>query len=160
MSLIPELIPSKVGVIPTFDARIFQVPSLDEASNLVLWRWLDARKNSISMAAQAHFSPKQLHGKDGDARLEMLSSKGVDWNSYPDHLKWGTFVQRKKVLRELTEEELDRIPEAFRPDGPIEKSDVTVVTMPPLIDCANRVDVLLGIAEPIITGPHPSPDLV
>ena len=154
-ALVPELIPSKVGTLATFDARIFQVPDLGEAANLILWRWLDARKNSVSMAAHAHFPEKELHGKSHDERIEMLIElAGVDWHDFPDHLKWGTFVQRRTVTRELTEEELDRIPTRYRPDGPIEKNDVVELSLPPLIDCVNRVEVLLGAADPIITGPH------
>jgi tRNA(His) guanylyltransferase len=151
MSLIPVLIPSKIGKIAAFDARIFQVPSLDEAANLLLWRWIDARKNSISMAAQAHFSPKQLHGKPASARLEMLEEVGVIWDELPDRLKWGTFIQRKVVERELTEAELDRIPEKYRPTGPQVRSDYIELDCNPFIDVENRVEVLFE-------GAHPLPD--
>jgi tRNA(His) guanylyltransferase len=151
MSLLPEHIPSKVGELPSFDARIFQVPSLSEAANLVLWRWIDARKNSISMAAQACFPPSQLHGKAADERLAMLEAQGVSWSDYPDHLKWGTFIQRKAVERVLTAEELDRIPEKYRPTGPIHKNDVVRLKLPALITVTNRVEVLFDGADPIVS---------
>jgi len=156
MSLIPEHIPSKVGKIPSFDARIFQVPDLSEAANLLLWRWIDARKNSISMAAQAHFSPKQLHGKDAQARLDMLESeKGIVWaDEFPDHLKWGTFVQRKTVQRELNAEELDVIPERHRPKGPVIRNDYVELALPPFIEIDNRVAVIFEGAEPTLRIPE------
>ena len=151
MSLIPTLLPSKTGKIPSFDARVFQVPNLDEAANLILWRWIDARKNSISMAAQAHFSPRELHGKTAAQRVEMLLQQTqVDWHAFPTYLKWGSFVQSKTVQRELSEEELARIPEQHRPSGPIQRTDTTTVELPPLINIENRVDVLFHGAEPIV----------
>jgi len=149
MSQMSEHIPSKVGKIPSFDARVFQTPSLDEAANLILWRWIDARKNSISMVAQAHFSPKQLHGKPASERLEMLAEKGIFWEDYPSHLKYGTFVQRKVVERELTEAELDKIPERHQPDGPVTRNDIVVLDCHPFIEVTNRVDVIFEGAEPI-----------
>lgn len=69
---------------PTFDARVWQVPNLEEASNVFLWREWDASKNSISMAASSYYSPKQLHGKNSKERQEMLFQKGINWNDYPD----------------------------------------------------------------------------
>jgi tRNA(His) 5'-end guanylyltransferase len=144
ISLLPEFLPEKVGKLPTFDARIFQVPSLDEAANLILWRWFDARKNSISMAAQALFSAKQLFKKDGKAKIEMLRSRGVEWDGYPAFFKWGTFVQRISRPRELTEEELDRIPEQHRPTGPVVRSDVVELELPPFIEVEDRVGALFG----------------
>ena len=155
MSVIPELMPSKVGKLPSFDARIFQVPDLSEAANLILWRWIDARKNSISMAAQANFSPKDLHGKPASERLAMLLEKGVDWaKDYPDHLKWGTFVQSKTVERELSEAELDVIPERHRPDGPVIRNDYVELDLPPFIEIDNRVEVLFEGAEPTLRIPE------
>jgi len=36
-----------------FDCRVWQVPTLEEAANVFVWRELDATRNSIQMAAQA-----------------------------------------------------------------------------------------------------------
>ena len=150
MSMIPEHIPSKVGKIPSFDCRIFQVPSLSEAANLVFWRFIDARKNSISMLAQAHFSSKQLHGKNQDDRLVLLREKGVEWEDLPDRYKYGTFVKRQTVERNLTEKELARIPEKHRPTGPVTRTDVNVLDFGVAFDeIQNRVEVLFEGAEPI-----------
>src|SRR5690606_41509505 len=45
-----------------FDARVFTISDPVEVANYFLWRQRDAVRNSISMAAQAHFSHKRLHG--------------------------------------------------------------------------------------------------
>lgn len=102
--------------LPHFDCRVWQVPSLDEAANVFLWRQQDATRNSISMTARAHYSHQKLHNKSGSEMLEMLQTKGVDWNDHPYFFKRGAFVFRDAVERFLTEEERKAIPEQHRPD--------------------------------------------
>ncbi len=147
-NLLQRRIPEKWGVCPSFDARVFQVPDKMEAANVVLWRWFDAKKNSVSMLAQSVFSHKQLQGKDAQEMREMLLEQGYDWNTYPDFFKWGTFVQRKTVERELTSEEKAKIPEKFQPEGLVKRSQVEELAMPPFRDVANRVSVIFDGEEP------------
>ena len=45
-----------------FDARCFNVPK-EEVANLIVWRWMDAKRNSIQMVGQANFSHKELQSK-------------------------------------------------------------------------------------------------
>lgn len=86
---------------PHFDSRIFNVPSNAEIVNNILWRasW-DFRRNSISTLAQAHFSPKQLHGKNTKKQLEMLKEKGISWDEQPDWYKWGIFAKKEKFIKD------------------------------------------------------------
>jgi len=86
---------------PHFDARVFNVSSNVEIVNNLLWRasW-DFRRNSISTLAQAHFSSKQLHGKNTKVQMEMLNEKGIHWESQPDWFKWGVFAKKEKYLKE------------------------------------------------------------
>lgn len=62
-----------VGVNKTaiFDSRAFVVPR-EEVCNLFIWRQQDAERNSVSSLAQAHFSHRQLHGKNVKEMREML----------------------------------------------------------------------------------------
>jgi len=78
--------------MPTFDARVFTVPSRVEVFNYFLWRQQDAARNSISAVAQSLYSPKELHGKDVDAQHEMIHAKGKNWPTYPDGFKRGRMV--------------------------------------------------------------------
>lgn len=75
---VQELLPEDyANKLPTFDARVWQVPSADEGANTFLWREWDATKNSISMAAHAHFSHKSLHGLSGRDKVDrLLNEKG------------------------------------------------------------------------------------
>lgn len=117
-------LPQKLGSLPVFDSRAFVVPNLQELYHAFLWRQQDATKNAISMAASAYYSHKQLHKKSGDEKQEMLFQKGVNFNDYPAFFKRGTFTQRVKRMVELTPTQLEKIPEARRPTGPVERSSI------------------------------------
>jgi len=82
-SLLPEHLPDRVGQLAMFDARVWNVPTLEEAANVLLWRELDATRNSIQMAADAIFSHKQLHQKSTSQMQEMLFEKGINWMYVP-----------------------------------------------------------------------------
>jgi len=134
--------------LPHFDCRVISLPSKIEAANALLWRAMDARKNAISMVAQSHFSPKDLHGKDQRAMLSMLSEIGVDFEDFPVSFRRGSFIRRVLVERLLTEDELSRIPEKSRPTGPVIRSEVRVIDMPPFNRVNNRVEVIFDGADP------------
>jgi tRNA(His) guanylyltransferase len=95
---------------PHFDARVMQLPNKDEAANAILWRTLDARKNAVNMAARAAFPTKPLQGKDQAEMRAMLTSAGIDFDSYPNSFRMGTFLQRVVRERPFTPKELERIP--------------------------------------------------
>lgn len=87
----------------TFDARVFTIPDPAEVANYFLWRQRDCVRNSISMAAQAHFSHKRLHRVNTDQMQELLwQEKGVNWNDYPDGCKRGRVAVRKTGDRAVT----------------------------------------------------------
>lgn len=88
---------------PLFDARVFTIPDPVEVANYFIWRQRDAVRNSISMAAQAHFSHGRLHGKDGNAMQELLwCEEGVNWNDYPDRAKRGGICVKEAGMEEVT----------------------------------------------------------
>jgi tRNA(His) 5'-end guanylyltransferase len=128
---------------PTFDCRVWNVPTEAEAANVILWRWFDARRNSISSLAQAHFSPKQLHKKNCKDMLLMLEEKGIVWADLPNRYKWGSFIRRENVIRQLTSDEMAKIPEKHRPTGPVTRSELKLIDLPSLDTLSNRVGVIL-----------------
>lgn len=109
------LLPEKQEHIPHFDCRVWQVPTTDDAIEAFAWRMHDARKNSVSMAAQAHYSHRQLLNVDTRQKLELLRPVGVDWSTYPDFFRVGTFVRRVVADVVLDEAARLRIPEKHRP---------------------------------------------
>lgn len=141
------------AMLPHFDCRVFQLPTKMEAANAFLWRAMDARKNSVSMAARAHFSAKQLHRQDQAAMRAMLISKGIDFETeYPDRFKWGSWFRRVNFQRSFTEDELAKIPEKHRPDKDalVTRSEVRLIQMPEFHTVANRVEVIFDGADPIL----------
>lgn len=114
-SQLRDCIPEKANQIPIFDCRVWNVDNLHEVYLNYLWRQDDAIKNSISMAAQANFSHKALHGVGSEEKKMMLRTIGKSWEDEPEFFKWGTFVSRQKTETFWTEEQLNAIPEAHRP---------------------------------------------
>ncbi|MGW7438167.1 tRNA(His) guanylyltransferase Thg1 family protein [Streptomyces sp. NPDC054849] len=85
-----------------FDARVFTMSDPVEVANYFVWRQRDAVRNSISMAAQAHFSHKRLQRVSSGAVQEMLwSEAGVNWNDYPAACKRGQVAARLTGEREV-----------------------------------------------------------
>lgn len=93
-----------------FDCRVWQVPSRYEAVNALIWRELDATKNAISAAAEAHFSHNQCMNKNSSEKQEMLFQKGINFNDYPVFFKRGTYIKRIVISRKYTPEEIDSLP--------------------------------------------------
>lgn len=154
---LPDFLPSKSNLkdenAPVFDARAFMVPARYEAVNALIWREQDATKNSISMVAQAHFSHKSLQGKNGKEMQEMLfQEKGINWNDYPAAFKRGTYVQRRKVTRPFTVEELSKLPPKHKarqnPDLVVERTEIQIIDMPILTKVINQEEVVFEGAAP------------
>lgn len=79
-----------------FDARVFTISDPVEVANYFLWRQRDAVRNSISMAAQARFSHKRLHGVSSSGMQELLFTEaGINWNDYPAGCKRGRVTVRQ-----------------------------------------------------------------
>jgi tRNA(His) 5'-end guanylyltransferase len=140
--------------LPTFDARVWNVPTTDEAANCFLWRELDATKNSLSMAARHYYSHSALHERTGSALQELLFAKGVNWNDYPAFFKRGTLVQRHTVTQPFTTDEVEQLPplHAARRDPGllVERTEYVELDLPPLNRVTNRTAVLFAGAEPIV----------
>lgn len=153
--LVLARMPKYADRLPTFDARVWSVPNRTEGANVFLWREWDATKNSLSMAASAHYSHKELHGKNGQQKHDMLRAKGVNWNDYPFFFKRGTYVQRRFVTRPFSVEELDLLPPKHEartnPGLLVGRSVVEACELPRLASLANREQVIFGGAEPHAT---------
>lgn len=138
---------------PTFDARVWSVPNRSEACNMFLWREWDATKNSLSMAAAAYYSHKELEGKNGADKHDMLMAKGINWNDYPAYFKRGTYVQRRSVVRPFTVDEINVLPEKHaarsNPNLMVERTEYQEVNMPIFSTICNKEAVVFEGAEPI-----------
>lgn len=87
----------------TFDSRVFTLPSVTEVANYFLWRQKDAVRNAVSMAAQAQYSHKELHGKGQNSMLHMLMDRGIEFDDdYPAHVRFGSVVVQEQHVTETT----------------------------------------------------------
>lgn len=87
--------------LPTFDCRVFKVPSKIEAANAVLWRFQDAVRNSKSMLGCAYLSHSEMHKKSTDEVCEELLSRfDVDWNNVQPKFRFGTSFKREHYINE------------------------------------------------------------
>ncbi len=139
-------LPEKAGVPALFDCRVWAVPNRDEAANVFLWRELDATKNSVSMAARAHYSHAEIVDRDNAQMHELLFQKGVNWNDYPAFFKRGTFVRRQSTERSFSVAELDALPPQHaarrNPNLVVTRTALAELDMPSFGKVLNRVGVI------------------
>lgn len=96
-----------------FDARVFQIPYQEEVINYFIWRQQDATRNSISSVAQAHLSPKELHGKKTSEMQDLLMlQRGINWNNFTSREKRGSLIRKveKKFIKPDSIEEAAKTP--------------------------------------------------
>jgi tRNA(His) 5'-end guanylyltransferase len=151
VQLVREHLPHKAGEVPHFDCRVWQVPTLEDAAEVFVWREDDATKNSVTMAAGAYYSDAELDGKSSGVKQEMLWQKGVNWNDFPAFFKRGSYLQRRTFTRALTDNEWARIPEAHRPAAgtTFQRTQVVELELPPVRKIGNLAAVLFERAEPV-----------
>ena len=137
---------------PMFDCRVFQVPTVTEAVNCLVWREIDATKNSVQMLARCYFSHKDLHGKGRADQLDMLANGGVHWQNELIHFKRGTYFARRKTVRKFTAKERECLPPQHQaienPDLEIKRTSVEELDFPPITKVLHAANNLLhGISE-------------
>ena len=100
---------------PSFDCRVFNVPTMSELANCFLWRENDAIKNSILGIAYNMFTQKEVFKKNTDELVHMMRMKGYCFyeDTEPAFMR-GTFYHREDYLKELSDDEVARIPESQR----------------------------------------------
>lgn len=122
--MVAQFLPKKSQILAEFDCRGFNVQSEEQAQEVLIWREADAIRNSIAMLSQSVFSHKELQGAGIGLQLEMLNSKSIQWAEYPLEFQRGTYVKRQTVLKELSPEELSKIPDKNKPKGPVARTEI------------------------------------
>lgn len=80
--------------IPVFDARVFQIKTLEELQEYMDWRRLDARKNAITMASSTVKSHKELLNVSTKERSEFLI--GTPYEKLPEDFFNGRLIMKTK----------------------------------------------------------------
>jgi tRNA(His) 5'-end guanylyltransferase len=92
-----ELRPGKLAF---FDSSVFTIPYQGEVENYFIWRQIDCSRNSIPAVAQSLYSHKELAGKNGSQKQEMIFQKGTNWNDYAPRYKRGRCVIKEYYDKE------------------------------------------------------------
>ena len=145
------ILPQRGIFTETFDARVWQVPNLEEAYWSLVYRQTDAERNSVQMSARSKFSHKALLNKDVGQMKNMLRESGTPWENLPNALKIGSVFKKVKVKRPFTADELDKLPEKHHartnPDLVIERTDIVETELPRY--AINAYEVLFFGAVPV-----------
>jgi len=142
------------NILADFDCRIYQTPTLNDATLQLLWREQDATRNSILSLAQSMFSHKEIQNMNTD-RLQdkMMLEGGVNWNDLHVRLKRGTYVKRQTLETPFSKEELESLPENHNarknPRLVISRRIVKNIEYPIMGKIGNRVEVIFQDQEPI-----------
>lgn len=133
-----------------FDCRTWQLPSIEEAINVFIWRELDATKNSVSMLARHYFSHNQLKYQGRADMMNMLmSGPGVNWAKEDPSFKRGSYSYR--AIQNLTLEDkmsmLKKCPDSYKKKAldqmPDFKRFLYVGILPPIHAIRNIVKLML-----------------
>lgn len=109
------------GGLPQFDSRVVTTPDAMDVERYLIWRQHDAFRNAVQMAAQHHFSHKQLEGRNLGEKLDKLYCKtGLTLEALlPEGFRKGRLVaphtvresvtfQHKKTGEWMTAEDVER----------------------------------------------------
>lgn len=80
-----------------FDSRVFQVPTLDEMVNALIFRQQDCTRNSVSMAADALLKGSMEGVKNQVKQERLFQEAGVNWNDYKTKYKRGSVIKKIQI---------------------------------------------------------------
>jgi len=133
------------GNYPSFDCRVFQVPNLMELANLFIWRQNDCMRGCLNQYAQQFFSHKQLQGKSGKERYDMLIAAGHGYdNNVASVFRFGYFCGKQSYVMEIPPEHIKSDGETTCTRTMIAKKSVEY----PISHIENKVEFLFFGEEP------------
>lgn len=141
--------------VAIFDCRIYQTPTLNDATLQLLWRENDATKNSISSLARAYFSDEEVKYLNGNQKQDKLMlEKGVNWNDLETKYKRGTYIKNVKTSKPFTTDELASLPPMHHahknPNLTMERRVLSVVELPIFTKIKNKTGVVFFDEDPIV----------
>ena len=84
-----------------FDCRSWFLSDPFEVENSLIWRQIDATRNSIISVTQSLHSHKEMHGKKTSEQQDMIWKKGQNWNDYPVGQKRGRIIKKIQFEKEV-----------------------------------------------------------
>lgn len=138
-----------------FDCRIYQTPTLEDATLQLLWRENDAIKNSKQMLGRAYYSHNEIKNLNTDQIVsKLLNENNINWNNLESKYKKGSYIKKIKTIRSFRSDEIEKLPlkhEARKNKHlKIERSDIILKEYPEFYKIINKVDCIFNNQEPII----------
>lgn len=101
---------NNLDTAPEFDSRYFQVDTIQEAINALIYRQNDCIRNAISMIGQKKFPLNELQHVTTDELIEKLKTeKRIDvYKDYDSHLIFGRLIVKNTINYENHVEEYTR----------------------------------------------------
>lgn len=132
--------------LPVFDARVWQVPSLVEAMNAILWRVLDARKNGVNVTCRSVATSAEMQGLSSAQMIDLMADRGIDFHKdIPVEDRLGVFMRKQLMEARLEDKVLARIPVHKRPqDGLVTRSVMTTASGREFLDAEDRLAFIFG----------------
>ena len=147
-----RLFPERLeNVTPIFDGRAVGM-SRELAARTVEWREIDARRNSVSMAAHSVFGSHGIHARNSADMKDMLRAEVFEMSDYPERFLRGAFFRREKIHSVRSQEDLDRIPEAYRAAAAAVKHrtmTIQLTGLPPLSVIENLEEFIFEGDDPV-----------
>jgi tRNA(His) 5'-end guanylyltransferase len=79
-----------------FTGNVFSIDNDNSVFNYINWKISRCILRSIDKLALMYFTPKELEGKDGTAKVAMLNDeKKIVWNAIDNEYKFGSLIKRK-----------------------------------------------------------------
>ena len=85
-----------VDKLAMFDARVFQVPTVTEAINCLVWRQQDAVRNSIQACARSIYSDGETKNKNQSEMQEMIFAKSNEFKEQMIKCGWSNDIDLNK----------------------------------------------------------------
>ena len=113
--------------MPCFKACAFSVPDLNWAAHWLAWRQKEGEKNYVDAAydfliKNEGSKNKKLEGVSLKDKINALRIQGISIEELSLAQRYGTFILKKKELKNFSPEELQSMPEHKRPKGPVLRS--------------------------------------
>lgn len=106
------------GKLAFFDARVFAVPIRLEVFNTLLWRQIDAAKNSVQMVARHYLGHKICQGQSTQQLKDLLRKNQTPWENCPRGFQQGRIIIKETyqvaASEKTTKKGIIQIPEHQR----------------------------------------------
>lgn len=81
-----------------FDARIIELPTLEDVVNTFIFRMKDCYRNSKNNFARTYLSHKECNKKTSEELVSMAKEKGHDYTDSPEYYKYGIFIKKENYF--------------------------------------------------------------